>query len=179
MNTHLIGTGVPRIDGPGKVSGAAKYAAEFFASDLLYAVVVSSAIAHGEILSINTDRAMAVSGAVKVFTHENRPHFPCFDKAYRDEDAPKDGSPLRPLYDALSQHSGQPIALAVAETFETARYMASLVTVECKALTHQTNMAVAVQEANKVKKPIGRHRDFAQVAWQCSRGLCSGTHQAR
>ena len=41
MNTHLIGTDVNRIDGPAKVSGAAKYAGEFFAPYLLYAVVFS------------------------------------------------------------------------------------------------------------------------------------------
>ena len=46
MNTHLIGTDVNRIDGPAKVSGAAKYAAEFFAPDMLYAVVVSGGQLH-------------------------------------------------------------------------------------------------------------------------------------
>ena len=152
MNTHLIGTDVNRIDGPAKVSGAAKYAGEFFAQYMLYAVVVSGAIAHGEITSIDTRKAMEVPGAVEVFTHENRPHLPWFDRSYRDEDAPKDGSPLRPLYDGRIHHSGQPIALAVAETFEAARYMATLVKVEYKALTHQTDMAVAVQEAEKVEK---------------------------
>ncbi len=152
MNTHLVGSDVNRIDGPAKVSGAAKYAGEFFAPDMVYAVVVSGAIAHGEITSINTRQAMEVPGAIEVFTHENRPHLPLFDKSYRDEDAPEDGSPLRPLYDAQIHHSGQPIALAVAETFEAARYMATLVKVEYKALTHQTDMSVAVQESTKVKK---------------------------
>ena len=152
MNTHLIGTDVNRIDGPAKVSGSAKYAGEFFAPDMLYAVVVSGSIAHGEITSIDIEAAMKVPGAVKVFTHENRPHLPWFDKSYRDEDAPMDGSPLRPLYDGQIHHSGQPIALAVAETFEAARYMATLVKVDYKALTHQTDMAIAVQDPTKIKK---------------------------
>ena len=152
MNTHLIGTDVNRIDGPAKVSGAAKYAGEFFAPEMLYAVVVSGSIAHGEITWINAKRAMDVPGAVKVFTHEDRPHLPWFDRSYQDEDAPKDGSPLRPLYDGRIHHSGQPIALAVAETFETARYMATLIEVEYKALTHQTDMAMAVQESTKIKE---------------------------
>lgn len=152
MNTHLIGKDVNRIDGPAKVSGAARYAAEFFAPDMLYAVVVSSAIAHGEITSIDTQKAMDVLGAVEVFTHKNRPHLAWFDKSYRDEDAPKDGKPLRPLYDAEILFSGQPIALCVAETFESARYMASQVEVSYKSSTHQTHMAIAVQEAKKVDK---------------------------
>ena len=152
MSTHLIGTDVNRIDGPAKVSGAAKYAGEFFAPDMLYAVVVSGSIPHGEIVSIDTHKAMKVPGAVEVFTHENRPHLAWFDKSYLDEDAPTDGKPLRPLYDASIHHSGQPVALAVAESFEAARYMARLVNVEYKALTHQTDMAIAVQEAKKVEK---------------------------
>ena len=152
MNTHLIGTDVNRIDGPAKVSGAAKYAGEFFAPGMLYAVVVSGSIAHGGITAVSIADAMAVPGAVKVFTHEDRPHLPWFDRSYRDEDAPKDGSPLRPLYDARIHYSGQPIALAVAETFEAARYMATLVRVEYKAVTHQTDMAVAIQEAREVKR---------------------------
>ena len=152
MNTHLIGTDVNRIDGPAKVSGAAKYAAEFFAPDMLYAVVVSGAIAHGEIETIDTREAMKVPGAVEVFTHENRPHLAWFNKAYLDEDAPTDGKPLRPLYDAHIYFSAQPVALCVAETFEAARYMARLVDVSYKSLTHQTDMAFAVQEAKKVEK---------------------------
>ena len=152
MNTHLIGKDVNRIDGPDKVSGSAKYAAEFFAPNLLYAVVVSGSIAHGEIDVIDTHKAMRVSGATEVFTHKNRPHLAWFNKAYLDEDAPTDGKPLRPLYDEKIYFSGQPIALCVAETFEAARYMARLINVSYKALTHQTDMSFAVQEANKIEK---------------------------
>ena len=152
MNTHLIGTDVNRIDGPAKVSGAAKYAAEFFTPGMLYAFVVSGTIAHGEIKTIDSKAAMHVPGAIDVFTHENRPHLSWFDKAYLDEDAPVDGSPLRPLYDARILFSGQPIALCVAETFEAARYMARLVEVTYTSLTHQTDMRIAVQEAKKVEK---------------------------
>ena len=142
MNTHLIGTDVNRIDGPAKVSGAAKYAAEFFAPDMLYAVVVSGVIAHGEIDSIDTAAAMSVTGAIEVFSHKNRPHMAWFNKSYLDEDAPTDGKPLRPLYDEHIHHSGQPVALCVAETFEAARAMSRLVDVSYKALTHQTDMTV-------------------------------------
>ena len=152
MNTHLIGTDVNRIDGPAKVSGAAKYAGEFFAPNLLYAVVVSGAIAHGEIDAIDTQEAMEVTGAVEVFTYKNRPHLAWFDKAYLDENAPVDGKPLRPLYDKAIHFSGQPIALCVADTFEAARCMARLVNVSYKSLTHQTDMTIAVQEAKKIKR---------------------------
>ena len=152
MNTHLAGQDVPRIDGPAKVSGAARYAAEFFAPDMVYAVAVSSAIARGEIASIEAEAAMRVPGAIKVLTHKNRPHLPWFDRSYRDEDAPADGSPLRPLYDASIQYSGQPVALCVAETFEAARAMTRLVEITYNSETYQTNMTVSLQDAKAVKK---------------------------
>ena len=42
---NLVGTAQRRVDGRAKVTGAARYAAEFAAADLLHGAVVSSAIA--------------------------------------------------------------------------------------------------------------------------------------
>ena len=66
--------GVPqnRVDGRAKVTGVARYAAEFNAPDLAYGIVVSSAIAKGRITSIDASAALAVPGVIQVFTHENR-----------------------------------------------------------------------------------------------------------
>ncbi len=152
MNTHLAGKDVPRIDGPAKVSGAAKYAAEFFAPAMAYAVAVCATIARCEITSVDTTAAMEVGGALEVFTHKNRPNLPWFDRSYRDEDAPADGSPLRPLYNAKIQYNGQPVVLCVAETFEAARAMTRLVRVAYKSETHQTCMSVALTDAKFVKR---------------------------
>ena len=46
---NLVGTAQRRVDGRAKVTGAARYAAEFAATDLLHGAVVSSAIAKGKI----------------------------------------------------------------------------------------------------------------------------------
>jgi xanthine dehydrogenase YagR molybdenum-binding subunit len=117
-NTY-IGTPQNRVDGRAKVTGAAKYAAEFDAPDLAYGIVVSSAIAKGRLKSIDASAALAVPGVLQVFTHENRPRTAWFDRNFRDETAPP-GSPFRPLYDEQVVYSGQPIALVVAEEFELA-----------------------------------------------------------
>ena len=61
-----------------------------------------------------------------MITHENRPRTAWRDKNFQDAVAPP-GSPFRALYDDLIVYSGQPVALVVAEDFETARYAASLV----------------------------------------------------
>ena len=99
MSTNYIGKPVNRVDGRAKVTGDAKYAAEFNETgDLLYGYVVSSSIASGEITNIDTSKALAVKGVIKVFTHENVPGLAWFDKSYQDQDAPKKGSPFRPLH---------------------------------------------------------------------------------
>ena len=71
-------------------------------------------------------------GVLKVLTHENRPRTAWRDKNFQDAVAPP-GSPFRALYDDLIVFSGQPVALVVAEDFETARYAASLVEVSYDA----------------------------------------------
>ncbi len=48
MTTNYIGKPQSRIDGKLKVTGAAKYAAEFNVPDLLYGYIVSSHIAKGK-----------------------------------------------------------------------------------------------------------------------------------
>src|SRR3954454_18022774 len=63
----------------------------------------------------------AVSGVLKVFTHENRPRTAWFNSSYQDEVAPP-GTPFRPLYDEQIHYAGQPRALVVAEPFEIPRY---------------------------------------------------------
>src|SRR5262245_15443086 len=126
-----------RVDGPEKVSGAARYAAEFPAPGLLHGRVVSAAIARGRIASIDAAAANAVPGVVRVFTHQNRPHKAWFHSRHHDEAAPA-GAPLRPLRDARVRFSGQPVALVVAEDPDAARHAASLVRVRYAAQPHRT-----------------------------------------
>ena len=114
VSTKTIGKPVSRVDGPAKVTGAAKYAAEFNAPNLTYGFVVSSAIAKGRIKSIDRTAALAVPGVIEVFAHDNRPSVASSHKKYTDE-AASPGSPFRPLYDDTILFSGQPIALVVAE----------------------------------------------------------------
>ncbi|MBO1906815.1 xanthine dehydrogenase family protein molybdopterin-binding subunit [Microvirga sp. 3-52] len=141
-----IGTPQNRVDGRAKVTGEAKYAAEFDAPDLAYGIVVSSAIAKGRIKSIDTSAALAVPGVLQVFTHENRSRTAWFDRNFRDETAPP-GSPFRPLYDEGIVYGGQPVALVVAEEFELAAHAASLVRIEYETDAHMTDLDLRRSEA--------------------------------
>ena len=135
-----IGTPTSRVDGHAKVTGAAKYAGEFKLPGLAYGAVVASTIAKGRIARIDTSEALRVKGVIDVLTHENRPRMAATSAAYKDDVAPEQGSPFRPLYDDKILFNGQPIALVLAEEWEIARFAASLVRVEYKKQAHDTDL---------------------------------------
>lgn len=137
--TMQVGQPISRVDGRHKVTGGAKYAAEFNVPGLLHGYIVSSAITKGRITRIDTSEALRLPGVVHVFTHENRPSLAWFDRKWKDEDSPK-GSPFRPLYDERIYHALQPVALVIAETFEAARCGARLVRIEYEYEPHDTDL---------------------------------------
>lgn len=145
------GMQVSRIDGRAKVTGEAQYAAEYFAPDLAYGVVVSGTVAKGRITGIDTAEALAVAGVLSVMTHENRPKMRSFDLAWKDMTAPA-GSPFRPLFSDEIFYSGQPVALVLAETFEAARYAATLVRVHYDVDAHETNLLETLDQAYEPRK---------------------------
>ena len=156
-----IGSATPRIDGVAKVTGAAKYAAEFNMPGLLYGGVVTATITKGRIARIDRSAAMRVKGVIDVLTHEHRPPMADNDQAYKDFVAPE-GSPFRPLYDDSIRFNGQPIALVVAETSEIARFATLLVRVEYEKEEHVTDVfnrrdaAIPIEpSANQVEASFG------------------------
>jgi xanthine dehydrogenase YagR molybdenum-binding subunit len=154
MITSYTGQPLNRVDGRAKVTGSAKYAAEYNVPNLAYGVVVSSPIAKGRILTIDASSALSLDGVLQVFTHENIPRLARRDRDYSDEVAPP-GSPFRPLHDDKIMFSAQPIALVVANTFELARYAASLVRVEYERQDHTTDLRANRTHARKPKEREG------------------------
>ena len=148
-----IGTPTSRVDGHAKVTGAAKYAGEFNVPDLAYGAVVASTIAKGRIARIDTSEALRVKGVIDVLTHENRPRMAATSAAYKDDVAPEQGSPFRPLYDDKILFNGQPIALVLAEEWEIARFAASLVRVEYKKQAHGTDLFARRDQAFVAETP--------------------------
>jgi xanthine dehydrogenase YagR molybdenum-binding subunit len=151
MTSH-IGTSTSRVDGREKVTGRAQYAGEFKARNLVYGSVVTSTIARGRIVRIDTSRALAVEGVLDVLTHENRPKMASTDEAYNDECLPG-GSPFRPLYDDKIKFNNQPIALVLAEESEIARFAAALVHIDYEAEIHATDLHTRIDKAYVVDKP--------------------------
>ena len=69
----VIGRSVPRIDGPEKVTGAAKYTGDLKFPNMLYGKILTSPHAHARILSIDTSEAEKLPGVKAVITHKDVP----------------------------------------------------------------------------------------------------------
>src|SRR3954453_12128139 len=121
-----VGTPMSRVDGRLKVTGGARYAAEFQLKDVAYGVLVLSTVARGQVTKIDTAAAEKAPGVLAVITHRNagKAVLPDRVKALVDPDV---GRPLQPLQDDQVHYHGQPIAVVVADTFERATHAATLV----------------------------------------------------
>ncbi|MCW8193675.1 xanthine dehydrogenase family protein molybdopterin-binding subunit [Proteobacteria bacterium 005FR1] len=164
-----FGTALSRVDGAAKVTGQAKYAAEFTRPDLLFGVVYTARIAKGKIKRIDTSRALAMDGVVDVLTHENSPRVTHFDLKLKDMSAPTVGHPFRALDSDDILYPGQPIALVVAETLEIARAAARLVDVDYEWQDFETDLKRATPFVPKVpgvgeRKPKSRGKAEAAFA---------------
>ncbi|ANV99444.1 xanthine dehydrogenase family protein molybdopterin-binding subunit [Bradyrhizobium icense] len=135
-----IGSATSRVDGRAKVTGEARYAGEFNVPGLVHGYVIESTIPKGRIVRIDSSAALGVDGVIDVLTHRNRPPMAAKNDAYKDDVAPEKGSPYRPLYDEKIHFTGQPLALVLAEDWETARVAASQVRIEYQKEPHVTDL---------------------------------------
>jgi xanthine dehydrogenase YagR molybdenum-binding subunit len=146
QKTSLIGKPIDRVDGPLKVSGRAKYSADFKPDgDMAYGALVMSTIASGRIQNIDAAAAQRVPGVVKVVTHLNAPRLPFAER--REIVDPKKGQVLHVLQTDEIYFSGQPIGVVVAETLEQAQYAADLVKVSYEEKNPVTSVEVELAHA--------------------------------
>ncbi len=123
-----MGRPVSRVDGPAKVKGAARFAAEVPVEGLTYATIVSSTIARGSIETLDTAAARTAPGVVFVMTHENAPKLQP-PVVMMTQPRAAGASDLPVMQDATIHWNGEPVAVVLAETQEQADYAASLVRV--------------------------------------------------
>jgi xanthine dehydrogenase YagR molybdenum-binding subunit len=114
----VLGEPLTRVDGKLKVTGAAKYSAEFPAPNLAYGALIVSTIPSGRIVKMDTSEAEKVPGVIKVITPANAMKLA----------APQ--SRLTTMQDDKVHYNNQPIGVVVGENLHSAIYAASLVRVQ-------------------------------------------------
>jgi xanthine dehydrogenase YagR molybdenum-binding subunit len=163
MAESLIGRPIDRKDGIAKVTGRATYVAEHRIDGVAYAMSVQSTIAQGAIVSITHPDLKEISGLLYILTHQNAPRLlPAGDY----EQGGEPGEQLQPLQDAIVHYSGQHVALAVAETLESAQEAASRIKVRYVTEQPAVEMATALDDAYAPEKFFGSKIQF-------SRGDCN------
>jgi xanthine dehydrogenase YagR molybdenum-binding subunit len=119
----VIGAPLTRVDGRMKVTGGAKYSAEFQIPNLAYAALVQSSVPSGRIDSMDTAQAERSPGVITILKLGNVPRL----------SAPEDRISL--LQDDSIHYNHQPIAVVVAETLHQAQYAAYLIRTRYKPET--------------------------------------------
>ncbi|MBZ9859783.1 MULTISPECIES: xanthine dehydrogenase family protein molybdopterin-binding subunit [unclassified Mesorhizobium] len=122
---EAVGGRLSRVDGPAKITGAAKYAFEQQLEGLTHAVLVGATIAAGKVTAIDARAAETAPGVLAVLT-------PDTIMELRGASDWLGNPPSQPTYAPLVREvtfSGQHVAAVVAETFEQAVAAAALVKV--------------------------------------------------
>jgi CO/xanthine dehydrogenase Mo-binding subunit len=140
---NVIGTRVPRPDGVDKVTGRARYGADYNAPGQLVGLFLRSPHAHARIRKLSTTRAEKLVGVKAIITSEDLPDLTNGDSQARDmlENCMARG---RALYD------GHAIAAVAAVDEQTARKALKLIDVSYEVLPHVTD----VDEAMKDDAPV-------------------------
>jgi xanthine dehydrogenase YagR molybdenum-binding subunit len=135
-----LGEAMHRIEARLKVTGAARFAAEYPLAGMSYGVLVTSTIAKGTITGLNVGKAKRATGVIAVMSHLDRPEVPGYDKPVNQLKTRYYGQEYRLFYDAKVYHHNQPVALVIAETLEQATYAASLVELQYDTQQHKTDL---------------------------------------
>ena len=146
----IIGKPTDRVDGPLKTSGTAPYAYERHdvVPNQAYGYVVGSAIAKGQIASMDLKEAKAAPGVLAVVTAASAGML-----------GKGDFNTAKLLGGPEIQHYHQAVALVVAESFEQARSAAALVRVQYTRSKGNFDLAKALDGAIKPPASFGAEAD--------------------
>ncbi|MEW8959825.1 MAG: xanthine dehydrogenase molybdenum-binding subunit XdhA, partial [Moorella sp. (in: firmicutes)] len=73
MASTVVGKSISRVDAVAKVTGKAKYTADFFTRDMLVGKILRSPYAHALVKNIDASRAKALPGVEAVLTYKDVP----------------------------------------------------------------------------------------------------------
>jgi xanthine dehydrogenase YagR molybdenum-binding subunit len=121
-----IGEPVARLDGPAKVTGTARYAADQYADGQVHAVCVGARIAAGAVERVDSSQALREPGVVCVLTAAD---MPVVHPGFADVYSPPLATRFLPMQGTEIHYAGQPVAMALADSLEAAEAAAELVQV--------------------------------------------------
>ncbi len=125
MITKVVGKRVERVGIRDKVTGKARYAADLDVPNALVLKVYRSPVAHGIVRKIDTEKAEAMDGIIRVFTARDIPGENLYGLINKDQTV---------LADNKVRFEGDAIALIAAESEEIAEEALKVIEVEIEEL---------------------------------------------
>jgi len=153
---HTVGKSLPRVDAEAKVTGQAKFTADYYFKNMLYGKILHSPIPHGRIKNIDTRKAEALPGVKLVLTGKDVP-----DITYGVSPARYDEHVLAK---ERVRHVGDEVAAVIAVDEETAEKALGLIKVEYEELPAVFSPVEALKEGapqlhERYKNNINTHVD--------------------
>jgi 4-hydroxybenzoyl-CoA reductase subunit alpha len=135
---HTIGSYVPMVDGPDKVSGRAKYTADLITSGMLAGRIYRSPYSHAEILDVDVSEALRLPGVKAVVTGAD-----C-DKTFGVLPIARSEHPL--ARDKV-RYRGEPVAAVAALDDATAKKAIALIRLKVRELPASYTAKEAMAES--------------------------------
>ena len=156
-----LGQLVTRADGPMKVTGAARYAADQVLPGQLYAVFVVATIPAGRVTTIDAKPALAMPGVTRVLIAADMPRL---HADFAKITAPPLATRFVPMQGDDIVHEGQPVAIVLAESLEAAEAGAAAVRVACERSAFQDPERAPVEAADPTRGlyPVYNLLEFAK-----------------
>jgi xanthine dehydrogenase YagR molybdenum-binding subunit len=170
-----VGAPLTRVDGPAKVTGAARYTAEINPPGVAHLAVVGATVASGRVVAVDADAAAAADGVLAVLTSEHLPEVaapPRLLPSLVGFAAP--GESFFPMQDDAVHYAGQPVALVVAETYEQAQFARSLVRVTYEETPSITTIDQGRADAYEADRLFGGLMPARNERGDVAAGLAQG-----
>ncbi|MGN8154194.1 xanthine dehydrogenase family protein molybdopterin-binding subunit [Agrobacterium sp. 22094] len=150
-----LGQSVSRIEGPMKVQGKTRFAAEFPYDNISYAALAFSTVARGRIIELHVSAAEAAPGVILVMTYKNAPRMKAPSLMMSSPTA-AGASDLPVMQNDEIHWNGQPIALVLAETQEQADYAASLIEAKYELMPAVLSFEEAKKSPRQLENLLGQ-----------------------
>ena len=132
----IVGTSPIKHDGIDKVTGRAKFGADFILPGMLHGKILRSPHAHAHLVSIDTSKAEAVPGVKAVVTRDD---FPDIAQGTPDGDLTRNCMAREKVY-----YDGHPVAAVAATSEAIAKRALKLIEVEYEVLPHVIDPVAAM-----------------------------------
>lgn len=147
MVSTVVGKSISRVDAVAKVTGKAKYTADFFTRDMLVGKILRSPYAHALVKNIDASRARALPGVEAVLTYKDVPqikfatagHPYALDPKHRDRED-------RTILTDKARFVGDAVAAVVATDELTAAEALKLIEVDYEVLEPLLTPEAAMRE---------------------------------